>query len=326
MPGANPPPPVWGVAPSTPGTARAPEPGRAADVAPTPGDQAPISDAVPGEAGPVEAVELVTQPDVPTRPLAAPVESDWLSSICGYLQSEDGTYRSSQPDEGHRCTAQDPPGTLPLAFQESFCLTDRHPRCEMYKYAQEASGAAAVPPKHIAGATVQASGRSMALPPGSSGDGNTRRPTIIAAAIGGIVILLILVAFGLGSCSGEPAGPGADASASPAVQATGEPTPTPEPTPEPTPTPEPDPGSTSEASEAPVEPQLEILYEVQEGEALLAIGEKFGVSRRRIIKANEGMEDKKPFVEAGEVIIVPVSSEMTIEQIEAVPGYQGMAH
>ena len=39
-------------------------------------------------------------------------QSDWLDRICPYLLSEDGTYRSSQPDAGHRCTAQDPPATL----------------------------------------------------------------------------------------------------------------------------------------------------------------------------------------------------------------------
>ena len=60
------------------------------------------------------------------------------TGLCPYLLSEDGTSRSSQPDERHRCTAQDPPATLPLAFQERFCLTDRHVRCEMYKVAEDA--------------------------------------------------------------------------------------------------------------------------------------------------------------------------------------------
>ncbi len=323
MPDGNSVPAAWGAAASKPGGAQAAEPAKLAAGAPEPEVPAPTAGGAPDEVEPVEPVAAATHSDAQVRPHPVPVEGDWLSSICGYLQSADGAYRSNQPDEGHRCTAQDPPGTLPLAFQESFCLTDRHPRCEMYKYAQEASGAAVVPPQQVAAATVQSSGRSMALPFGSSGDGSSRRPTIIAAGIGGIVIFIILLAFGLGSCSGETAVPGADASASPAGQETGEATS--EPTPEPTPTPEPDPGSTSEATVAPVAPQLAILYEVQEGEALMAIGEKFGVSRRRIIKANEGMEDKKPYVEAGDVIVVPVSSEMTIEQIEAVPGYQGMA-
>jgi hypothetical protein len=60
---------------------------------------------------------------------ANPAEGDWLASICPYLASEDGTYRSAEAHEGHRCTAQDPPATLPLAFQVRFCLTDRLTRC-----------------------------------------------------------------------------------------------------------------------------------------------------------------------------------------------------
>ncbi len=41
--------------------------------------------------------------------VAAVAQGDWLASICPYLVSEDGTYRSALPDEGHRCTAQYPP-------------------------------------------------------------------------------------------------------------------------------------------------------------------------------------------------------------------------
>ena len=95
-----------------------------------------------------DALETVS-PDDPTWAMEAAVDvddpieepaqaTDWLDRICPYLLSEDGTSRSSQPDERHRCTAQDPPATLPLAFQERFCLTDRHVRCEMYKVAEDA--------------------------------------------------------------------------------------------------------------------------------------------------------------------------------------------
>lgn len=268
--------------------------------------------------------------------VAAPPEGDWLSSICPYLQSEDGAYRSNQPDEDHRCSAQDPPGSLPLAFQERYCLTDRHPRCEMYKYAQEAAGIAPTPVGQLPGDIPAPGGRSISSALGSSG-GGSRRPTLIAAAgIGGVAIIVFAFVLLLGSCSGDSETPGTDgASADPQLteEPTAEPTreqkptsePTSEPTPEPTPTAEPDPGQSPDVSEAPEVPLVEILYEVQEGEALLKIAETFGVTRRRIIKVNEGMADKQPYVLAGDIIIVPVSAELTVEELEAVPGYQGLA-
>ena len=66
-----------------------------------------------------------------------------------------------------------------------------------------------------------------------------------------------------------------------------------------------------------------ISYEVQEGEALLKIAENFQTTRRRILNANPGMVDLTPYVTGGDVIIVPASGVMTIEELESVPGYLG---
>ena len=91
--------------------------------------------------------------------------------------------------------AQDPPGTLPIAFQERYCLTERHVRCEMYKYAQSAreqalGGQEGSPAAQVSSARFRPSVRSVpvALGPSrgaASADGRGRRPTgIVAAAIG----------------------------------------------------------------------------------------------------------------------------------------------
>jgi hypothetical protein len=265
--------------------------------------------------------------------MAVPAEDDWLSSICPYLQSEDGTYRSNEPDDGHRCTAQDPPGTLPMAFQGRFCLTDQHPRCEMYKYAQEMSTLGAVPADEFSGSTAQPSDRAVSLKLGSSGVGGSSRRTglIAAAGIGGLAIIVFAFVLLMGSCSSEPAPAGPEASPDP--QATGEPTgqpeSTPTPEPEPTapadPTPTPEPGASSEASEPPGEPEIEILYQIQEGEALLKIADAFEITRRRILRSNPGLEEIAPADLAGQIIVIPVPAQMTIEEIEAMPGYQGLA-
>jgi LysM repeat protein len=64
-----------------------------------------------------------------------------------------------------------------------------------------------------------------------------------------------------------------------------------------------------------VGPRIE--YQVQEGEALIAIAETFGVSRRLIILANEGMSEKKPYTLPGDVIVVPVSPEVALQLRQA---------
>jgi LysM repeat protein len=260
---------------------------------------------------------------------AAPAQGDWLDSICPYLVSDDGAYRSAQPDGSHRCAAQEPSATLPMAFQERFCLTSRHVRCEMYKYAQQTNPAGGIPADQLHGAGAAATVRSVAVASSNSGP---RRPAFVAAAaIGGVVIVVFVLALLLGSCSGEPAGVTPGESASPAVGASAEPTPeptpqpTPGPTPEPTPEPDPDRTDAPEATPAPEADEREVLYEVQVDEKLLRIAEAFGVSRRRIIRANEGMADKQPYVAPGQVIVVPVPASMSIEELEAIPGYQGPA-
>ncbi|MFV2064351.1 MAG: hypothetical protein ACC726_12685 [Chloroflexota bacterium] len=256
-------------------------------------------------------------------------ESDWLDRICPYLLSEDGTWRSTQPDLNHRCTAQDPPGTLPSAFQERFCLTDRHVRCEMYKYAQSARSAAleqgGIPAEQVQGARFRPSVRSvpLALGPaeGSSQGGNSgglgrHRALLAIVGIGAAVIILFILILLLGGSGGS--GGLATASASPAAVPTAEPTP--KPTPEPTPQPTLAPGASPTAVVA-QEPVIVVRYQVQEGEALLKIAEAFGVTRRSIRRANEGMVDRTPFVSTDDIILVPVSPDIATEDIEALPGF-----
>jgi len=280
------------------------------------------------ESGPPEGADGEAAPEVPAEGTAPPTDGDWLERLCPYLLSEDGTYRSNQPDAGHRCTAQDPPGTLPSAFQERFCLTDRHVRCEMFKYAQSARSAAlereGIPADQVDTARFRPSVRSVPVALGPSGraggnEGGGSRRAIVAAGVALIVIIIVLVVLMLSSSDDPGSGPIADPS--PSVRPTAAPTPTPEPTPQPTPRTTPEPDTTSVPTGVPEPVLREIEYQVQEGEALLRIADAFGVSRRRIIRANEGMADKQPYVEAGDVIIVPVSADLAEEDISATPGF-----
>lgn len=201
----------------------------------------------------------------------------------------------------------------------------------MYKYAQEV--ASAVPAGQMPGATSVPGAVSMKL--GSSGRDNSRRPVVAAAAaIGGLIVIVFLLALLVGSCSGDGGSPAATEEASSVAGALGEATavptrearPTEAVTPVPTPASETGEGPAVDATTPPESGDLLVLYQVQEGEALLKIAETFGVTRRSILKANEGMQDSKPYVQAGDIIVVPVSPELSIEQIEeTIPGYQGLA-
>jgi LysM repeat protein len=157
--------------------------------------------------------------------------------------------------------------------------------------------------------------------------GATRRPALVVAlGIGGILLIVLLVLL-MGSCSGGTGVPDPSDAASGAPPSSAVPSQAPETTPAPETTlaPGATDDTTTEATSPPQSGQYLILYQVQEGEALLKIAQTFGTTRRNILTANEGMEERTPFVQPGDVIVVPVSSELSIEQVESIPGYQGPA-
>jgi hypothetical protein len=233
---------------------------------------------------------------------------DWLDQVCPYLLSEDGTWRSTQPDPGHRCMAQDPPGELPPMFQERFCLSDRHVRCEWFKAAQttRAVGTTSGPVEAVATAEVRP------IKPSGGGPSGPARPLVIGGALFGGFLVLLLIALIFGS------GDGSDPDASPrATQAAGADT-TPSPT---SPGETIDPTVTPVPTEAPPLARVLIEYEVQPDELVLLIAEKFGIRRQAIFRANEGMADAKPSVESGQTILVPASGDMSRDDIAAIPGF-----
>lgn len=253
----------------------------------------------------------------PTSGVAPVVQGDWLASVCPYLTSEDGAYRSAAPDEGHRCTAQDPAATLPLAFQERFCLTDRHPRCEMYKFAQETDSSGGIPAAKVPPTDPPTPKTRRA---GGWGGGN--RPLLATlVGIAGLVVVVLLVVGFMGSCAGD-GDPGSDPDLVPDEQATEAPASTPRPTP--TPTPEAAETLAPEATpdEAAGE-TIRILYEIQPDEALLRISETFGLSRNRIRRENPELADLGPAEQPGTIIELPILGDLTLAEVQLLPGYQG---
>jgi hypothetical protein len=331
-PGFSPPPPPPQMPTSSASTPNW-DAGAGGEVLGTPGSPTGAQAATPVAVSPGEPLPDAADGPAPAYGAVLADEGDWLDRICPYLLSEDGSYRSTQPEEGHRCTAQDPPGTLPLAFQERYCLTDRHVRCEMFKYAQSMRSAAleeeGIPAEQVKGARFRPSVRSVPLAlgtraEGQGGGGSSHRPLfVIAIVVGALVIIAFVLAILFGS-SGDDPGAGLVDGPSPSAQASAAAPSTPEPTPAPTPEQTAGPDSSPAASPFPAVATVPVNYEVQEGEALVAIANKFGVTRRRILRANESM-DEPPYVTAGDLIIVPAAASMTIEELEAIPGFLGLA-
>jgi LysM repeat protein len=222
--------------------------------------------------------------------------------------------------------AQDPPGILPTLFQERFCLTDRHVRCEMYK--QVGSQRSAAIAQDRSAAQKARSGRfrpsvrsvPVALHPsgtttadaGQSGPG--RR---VLALLVGAAAILVLLAFLFVALGGLGGGTPPQASASPSPSAAPTPTATPTPSPSLRPTATPSVSAPPPSASAPIL----IRYAVQEGERLTRIAQQFGIRRPDILELNE--IDEAVGLQVGQIIIVPVPADTPREEIEANPGFVG---
>jgi LysM repeat protein len=267
---------------------------------------------------PDDALAVSPRPEAGDDGTPIPSASDPLERICPYLRSADGAWRSAQPDDDHRCTSQQPPAHLPLLAQERFCLTSSHVRCEWFKIA-EASRAQTlerdrVPSAQVHNARFRPAVRSVpvALAPASHGAEPGARLAARARLAGrgravrvGFGCALFRVsgasAVLLAGVGGGPAAPLTGASPSPTIDVSPAPPPaavaaTPL-VPASTPTPAP-------RTASPEPTPLLVAYEVQPGERLRAIAEKFGVRRQQIVRANDlGVP---PRVEPGDTIVIPL--------------------
>jgi hypothetical protein len=222
---------------------------------------------------------------------------------------------------------------LPLAFQERFCLSERHVRCEMYKVAEDARSLTlaqdSIPEEQVRSARFRPSVRSrpVALEPSAPlatdpGQGPGRdRPVLVALlGAGAFAAVLLVVALLLGGSGSAVPTAGATQRPDDGPVVTGAPSRTRAPAASPD-APAPSPRASIAAT------PILIRYEVQEGERLLKIAETFGTTRTAIVRANpvSGGDDGGTARDArpGDEIIVPVSPEMSRDEIAAVPGFLG---
>jgi LysM repeat protein len=161
---------------------------------------------------------LVDAQKRPSPPATAASADPNLSSICPYLASADGSWRSTTAAREHRCGAVSPPALLAAEKQRRLCLTDDHLRCATYEAARAArpiaQDRAATLPRPLARTTpvVLDHGRISITVPAFRTERLPAQAILIALlAIAFAAIVLARLTGGGGSPAGI--GPGASPSA-----------------------------------------------------------------------------------------------------------------
>jgi hypothetical protein len=203
----------------------------------------------------------------------------------------------------------------------------------MYKVAEDARSAAfaedSIPAEQVRSARFRPLVRSrpVALEPSTSAvaappspPGPDRQILIALGGAGAFALVLLIIAVVLGGGGGGSGLP-VDAVTPPPD---GGPAATAAPDRTAAPVPTTDGAVTGSAAPVDTRPPILIRYEVQPDERLAKISETFGTTIRAITRANPdfGEEGNARDARPGDILIVPVSPDMTEEEIMDVPGFQ----
>lgn len=244
-------------------------------------------------------------------------------TVCPYLLSADGAWRSASAAREHRCTAVMPPSPLAAEKQRRLCLTADHVSCATFIAATEARASAHRPVdlrRPIARTTplVLDQGRlAVAMPSIASAPmaGQGALIGLLGVAFGAVLIARLAAGGGseagvvvpIGSGSPSPvttdsavAATRAPATSSPATPApTGAPTPTAASSAAASPTLVPTgPSPTPEPSEA-----QPTSYKVKKGDTLSGIAAEFGTTVKVLAELNDIKDPSK--LRVGQVIKLP---------------------
>jgi LysM repeat protein len=234
-------------------------------------------------------------------------------SICPYLRSADGTWRSTQPQSDHRCWAQLPPAVLANVTQARLCLTPGHTTCEYYAAAVNKRTAELerdhIPAERLAGRfnpQVQPVALALDASPAASG-GPAQPPARRAMApvlLAGLGLVLVVVALGYIAFGEHGPGPTPTVAITPApsLVAVASPTDSPPPTSAPSPTPSPSIAPSSSPSSS-LPPGIARTYVVKSGDTIHSIAHRFHLTRARLIAAND-LGDP-PTITPGQVLFIP---------------------
>lgn len=258
--------------------------------------------------------------------------ADALPTLCPYLATLDGTWRSASATREHHCMAVAPPVHLAPEKQRRLCLVAAHVDCATYG---AAVAARAGPSDRFAGHSrpiarttpivLDQGGLDLRIPAVGA---NRASGQVVLVGLLGIAFLAILIARPAGN-PGPAGGPGADASASTrpsagattdvaAAPTTDAPTDTPAPTPTPAAAESVAPSSapsgvqpTATASSVPSSPPPAssqpatsgATYRVRSGDTLSAIAARFGTTTKVLVDLN-GISDPSK-LRIGQVLRLP---------------------
>ena len=265
----------------------------------------------------MSAVEGLPVPTVPAdrddRTLPQDPQSP-LPSLCPYLATEDGTWRSAHAVRDHRCTAVSPPVPLTLEKQRRLCLVEAHLGCATYGAAQASREAVrpATLTRPIARMTpvILDQGRFDLRMPALHADRASGQAVLVGVL--GVALVAILVARPTGdagavtaSASPSLAEP-TEVAAAPTSVASALTTPPPSEAPtvtpdiEPTATPTERPTATPASTEPPTSGAT---YRVKSGDTLSAIAARFDTTVRVLVDLN-GITDPSR-LKVGQVLKLP---------------------
>jgi LysM repeat protein len=272
----------------------------------------------------MSAVEGLPAPLPSVEPAAWQPRSDATTSLCPYLATLDGTWRSATAVHDHRCMAVSPPVQLALEKQRRLCLVDDHVNCATYGAAQAAQAGQSerhtVHSRPIARMTpvILDQGRFDLRVPHLRADrvsGQAVLVAVLAVAVAAILLARPSGDAGFGAV-GADRSPTASASAgvptdAPAASVSAEPAETEAPAETEGPSESAAsaaassaPSSTTPPSGASAQPATSgATYKVKSGDTLSAIAARFGTTTRTLIRLNSITDPSK--LKVGQVLKLP---------------------
>ncbi len=274
---------------------------------------------------PDAAADRVAAPDVdleavpdrkPGTATAAATAVDPVKTICPYLLSADGAWRSATAAREHRCTAVTPAAPLAAEKQRRLCLTVSHGACATYIAATEARSAVhretttRRPVTRTTPVVLDHGRLAVALPVMSRSPSVGQAALVALLAIAFVAVLVARLASGGGSVPGGVVVPGGSASASPraSTAAVASHAATPKPTaresaaPQKTVAPSPTLVPT-EVSPSPSSSDHPTSYTVKRGDTLSGIAATFGTTIKKLAALNHIVDPSK--LRVGQVLKLP---------------------
>jgi LysM repeat protein len=273
----------------------------------------------------MSAVEALPTTPSPVEPATREPRAGALPSLCPYLATLDGNWRSATAVREHRCMAVSPPVQLAAEKQRRLCLVDRHIDCATYSAAiGSRAGTAARTPGHsrpIARMTpvILDHGRFDLRIPAWRADRASGQAILVGVL--GLTFVAILLARPSGdagaigplgsdvaSTAGTRAGVPTDAAAAspsdgPASTAAPERSDRPAATEAPSRASAPPPSTTPSSPASSATVTSGATYRVKSGDTLSAIAARFGTTTRVLVRLN-GIADPSK-LKVGQILKLP---------------------